>query len=244
MKKLVIVPVLALVAAGCAVIRLESPALRQLGYNFQGHNMTVLNGTPFFAEIFVYGKEVTTLGPGNAAYDERYFEPLTTQIPVMALFYRDQARKEYVGAAGKEFYISGSYSSYSNYWTIRSADIRTPDGVRIRHEPPGLVKAETQKVKFPREWWNATAGVQVVDNTPYMVDVILNGRLIARLGTGGFLFVSAREINGYYYGERMTLQFVFSDAGKLVGVSDRTFYVPSTGVYAYQYILGPYNIRR
>lgn len=227
--------------------RVESPLMRQMGIDH--HSMVVMNGTPFYGRVVVYGKEVAQLDPGDVAYDNRHFEPLNPQIPIAVLFYRDPGRKTYLGAAGQVFSIAGGYPE-SISWTIREYDIRTPDGQSlygaggyVSPYPQPDTKAGTRRVRFPREWWDATAGVQIVNNTFFTLHIRLNGNARCAIGPTEVYYLAAREIYGGY-GQQMTLQVVVTDRGRLVGTYDSSFSVPPRGIYAYQAIIGPYDIRR
>ena len=85
--------------------------------------------------------------------------------------------------------------------------------------------------------------MQIVNNTLFALAIRLNGREHAALIPGGMFYFSAREIYGSQ-GQQMTIQLVFSDRGRLIGTGDYSFYVPTQGVYAHQYLVGPSDIRR
>ena len=171
--------------------RVEGPAARQIGFQYQGHNMAVVNGTQFWCRVIVYGTEITAvkadgrsisvpLTPGESVYDNRYWEPLSPQIPIAALCYVDPEMQSYIGAAGRPFQIS-SGDRASNAWVIRNEDIRKPDGQQVQSGygvpiyPMADTRLRARKARFPREAWDATLGLQIVNNTLFAMQVRLNG---------------------------------------------------------------------
>ncbi len=239
-------------ALGASVVaglpHVSSPLLQQQGITVHGHNMVITNNSRFFCKIIVYGKEVAQLGPGDSGYDDRHFEPLSPQLPAVALCYHNPEMTEYVGATGQIFQLSSGYpTSFS--WTISEGEVRGPDGNQAPTDVVPEHKPEEKKATFPREWWNATSGVQVVNNTPYSMTVRINGQNLRINGqnravaTSELYYLSAKEIYGFV-GRELTIQLVFTDENHLVGTYTYSVYVPTRGVYAYQLIVGPHDIQR
>lgn len=232
---------------GAAAPQVSSPLLEQMGVSLYGVNMVVTNGTPYFAEVFVYGKQVAILGPGDLAYDDRHFEPLNPQIPIMVRIYReyrDGRLEDFLGAAGHSFWIYGSYP-VSQSWVITKGEIQTPGSGYVLLEEefssPTMIRAETKKVKFPRQWWNASADIQIINNTPFPAIMRINGRNWGNLTPGEFRAFYARNF-GISYSQTLTITLVFVDGGQFLGVWERQFYVPSDGLAINQFIVGPYDI--
>lgn len=228
-------------------IRVESPVLKQLGYNFNGHDLSVTNGTPFYAKIVIYDEEVAALGPGSVVRDTRYWEPLSPQIPILALAYQDRARTQYLGCANKVLTLS-SGSSRSLSWVIRISDIRGPDGRSLPSpSTPTYPEAEAQlasySANFPRENWNATAFLQVINNTHFQGTVRINGRDRCRLNTAEIYTFVGHQVYGNQSRE-ITVEVVFTDQGRFIGTWNRSFRVPTSGVRAIQFVVNPQDIRR
>lgn len=250
-----------------ALPTVDSPAIRKTtgtgvvisgkGVGFSGSNFVITNNTPYYGEVIAYGRVLgqekdkvitpTVLSPWGSIYDTRHFEPLYPQIPIMILFFRDLELKEYVGAAGRiiQFY-SGYTASVS--WAVHTFDIRSPEQ-KIETEtqavPPQTIN--TEKVSFPREWWNATSGSQFVNNVPETVAHIrVNGQERALLTTGGLYFLSAQLIGNGFGANNLTVQVVFfSTADNTpVGVVEYVVYVPTNGIAANQYIISSWDVRR
>lgn len=220
-------------------VKVSSPLLHQLGIRPSGHNMVVTNGTSLYCRIVAYGKEIVTLGPGDAAYDDRHFEPLQAQIPVAALCYNDPRLQNYAGSAGAIFQLSGGGYGYANSvsWTIRRLSVI--EWERTETEPGSGPR--TRKVKFPREWWNGTGGVQIVNNTPYEVTVRVSGRDKDRLRPTELCYVSAKDLGNY--GGEVGIQLIFlTRGGEFIGTTSYLLYVPANGVYIQQYIVSEKDI--
>ena len=236
------------VVTSISQIRVESPALQQLGYNFQGHDLGVTNGTPFYAKIVIYDEEVAYLGPGDVVRDTRYWEPLSPQIPILALVYQDRAGTKYLGCASEVLTLSSGGSSRSLNWTIRISDIEGPDGRSLYWSyvptyPQAEVRLASYSVDFPREDWNATAFVQVVNNSYFQGTVRIDGRERCFLGSTDIYTFVGRQVYGDR-GREITVEVVFTDQGRFVGTWNRSFSVPTSGVRAYQFIVDPRDIRR
>ena len=224
-------------------VQVESPALRQLGFSFEGHDMVVVNGTPFFAEITVYGTTVALLGPGDVAYDDRHFEPLTPQVPIVARFYRSYDGDGYLGVATNMFTISSGIENAQS-WTIRASEIRTPDGTYLDPTtyPAPDTEIKSAKKAFPRKAWNATSVVQLVNNTRFDARVLVDGRDKLTLHPGGLGILTAENLT--VRGLNATIQLVFTDRGRLEGAWETQYFIPSEGVIALQFIVSSYDIRR
>ena len=215
------------------------------GVQVAGNNMVVRNGTPIpgITEIFVYGKSVAILKPGDIAYDNRHVELLTPQIPILARFIDEKGN--FIGFARNKFYISGNYPT-SNSWTIQPENIAKPDGQYLWRSygdspisPYPTTQLESTKVQFPRKWWNATAGVQIGNGNNFTLAVAENGGGTVRLAPGDVVYIEDKLISGFGFGLTRSLQLTWLDGGRLIQARDVQFTVPSNGVYAYQVIAGP-----
>ena len=229
------------VAQVMPTVQVDSPAARQLGFSLRGHNMVVTNGTPFFCRIIVSGKEVARLGPGDAGYDNRRWESHYPQIPVLALCYEDAEYRQYVGAAGRQFYLTSGWQ-YSQAWTIQAGELRSPDRRTLAGRgarPPTELKS--RRIKFPCEWWGASTGVQVVNNTMFVMHVRVNGQPRHSARPTEVYYLNLRNLGDW--GAYVTVQLVFTDGDRLVGTYDYQVSVPSDGVWAYQLIVGRGDIR-
>lgn len=210
----------------------------------------VTNGTPFFARIVVYGEEAARLGPGETAYDTRRSEPLPNpRVPVAALLYRDVSMRDYVGGAGRVFFPSGS-SPTSFSWALELSEFQTPDGRYLSAResdvyPTPNTKRKSSRVAFPREWWNATAGLQIVNNTVFQMTIRVDARERRTLATGEVEFLSEQELFGVSWvsGRRVWIQLVFTEDGRLRGTSAYRVDFPLEGVDGLQFVVGPQNIR-
>ena len=181
---------------GCS-IHVSSSITEQLGISFYGNPFQVVNSSPFYCRLIIGNKEMGILTPGSLVYDERYWHNQPIQhFAVVALCYSDSALTHYFGAAGCLMTLNG-YNVAE--WTIRSSDIRTPDGrpLRIPSAPTTAVAPTSQRIKLPREWWASSTGIQVVNNTVEDVKIFVNGRLVAVIGTGGVDYIRAELIGGY-----------------------------------------------
>lgn len=226
--------------------RVEIPILTQLGITPTGQNVILVNGTPFWCRWIVYGTEIGQTGPGDRLVGSKHFEPLSPQIPTAVMCYRDPGFQQYIGATGRIFgFYSGQPGGIS--WALRASELQTPEGA---YSPVGLgvnyPQPDTQQsgkiVEMPRESWNATAAVQIVNNTLFTMSQGLEGTRRVTTDAGGLYYVSVRELLGP--GRSMTGQLVFTDRGRLVGTYDFSFGVPSQGVIAHQLIVSPWMIRR
>lgn len=225
---------------------IESPALQHLGVSVDGERMIVTNGTKFYAELFVYDKLVGILGPGDVAHDNRHFEPLNPQVPFAARIYEEYDGKDlrgYIGVAMQSLFVS-SGSGGSSSWIIRTSDIRKPDGGWVDGDayPTPDARPASKKKGFPREWWNATASIQIAQNTNFDAVMRVDGVDRATLGPGDLYFFSARELG--FRGRTVTFQLVLTDRGRPAGTWETQIFVPSEGLPAYQFIVGPNDIQR
>jgi len=178
--------------------QVTSPAAEQAGVHFQGTPFQTLNGTPFFCQLVVGKKNLGVLAPGDLVFDERRWHNQYYQyFPVAAICYRDVAMTDYVGVGGR-LLMFNEYAPAE--WTIRSSDIRTPDGrpLRILSAPTTAVAPTSRRIKLPREWWASSTGVQVVNNTASDITILVNGQPVATLGTGGVDYVRAELVAGGY----------------------------------------------
>jgi len=225
-------------------VKISSPLLHQLGVHPTGHNMVVTNDTSLTCRIISYGKEVAVLGPGDAGYDDRHWEPLQPQIPVAALCYHDPSFQDYVGAAGTIFQLYGGYG-YANSvsWIIREWDIRRADGGYGSNRKSVPASPRSGRVKFPREWWNGTGGIQIVNNSPDYATVRVGGRDRYRLKPSEVYYLSFKNLGGY--GGEVVLTLVFTDrSANFIGTAEYRVYVPMDGVFVQQYVVGQNDVRR
>ncbi|MBI4085738.1 MAG: hypothetical protein HY433_00615 [Candidatus Liptonbacteria bacterium] len=228
--------------------RVTAPILGQVGITPTGQNIVLTNGTPFWCRWFAYGTELGQTGPGDQLVGSKYFEPLSPQIPVAVMCYRDPGftQTQYVGAGGRVAHFSRGRASGIS-WPLRAGELVTPEGVQsaaglgVNYPQPDTGQVG-RIVEMPRESWNATAAVQIVNNTLFTMTQGIEGTSRFSTNAGGLYYASFRELLGP--GRQMTGQLVFTDRGRLVGTYDFSFGVPSTGVIAYQLIVSPWMIRR
>lgn len=241
-----------LLTSNCAVFvsslpQVSSPLLEEnLGYHPRNpHRMAVVNGTSFYASVAVYEQTMIKLNPGDSVYNTRRWELLAPQVPIMVRFYRDPELTDYVGAAGTVFQFNNGYlDSYS--WTIRPEEITTPTGRSPSKRNPAVgVSPESYGVKFPRKWWNSHAGIQIVNNTGHDV-FFRSGGDNAQTVKPAQLFYGYYQLFGFsdLGGQEVHVELIFLNHGRLVGSAERSFYVPSEGVYAYQWIVSASDIQR
>jgi len=213
------------------------------GVEVLANNMVVRNGVigPYLADVFVYGKFIGRLGPGDLAFDNRRSELHWPQIPIFAIIRRD-VDGEVVGMAARTFGISGEYPS-SFVWTIQTGDVVTPDGRRLvlGTEAPTTALART-KVKFPKKWWGSAAGVQI-GNCSFSETLVVsvNGNRTLAIPPGRMGYIEDTLIPGYGYGLNRIIQASWVRDKALLGTADYSFVVPGNGygIYAYQIIATP-----
>jgi hypothetical protein len=178
--------------------QVSSPAAERAGVTYQGMPFQVVNLTSFYCRIIIGKKDVGVLTTGEIVYDERRWHNQYYQyFPVAAICYRDAAMTDYVGSAGRILSLS-EYSPAE--WTIRTSDIRTPDGRILASAPTASASAATptsRRIKLPREWWASSTGIQVVNNTTEDVKIFVNGQPVANIGIGGVDYVRAELVGGY-----------------------------------------------
>jgi hypothetical protein len=222
--------------------RVDSPFLRGLG--FSGHNVVVANNTPFFCRLFAGGKELGTLGPGSLAFDQRVWQNMPyQQIPIAALCFWDENLSSYAGAAGQIIALYGYGYNQAVQWVIRTYDVKSPDGKVFSDLPSPRGIVQSRKVRLPREWWNATLGLQVVNNTRFTARIFINGVSAGAIDTSGIAHYTAKNLSPYY-GRQANLTVIFENNGEVVGTYSETLYVPTYGVWSRQIILGPEHARR
>jgi hypothetical protein len=201
MKKLVLVVFLLFLCGGCAARRkvpiyfpqISSPAAERAGVAFYGTPFQISNSSPFFCRLIAGGKDLGTLGPGEIVFDLRHWHNLWYQnIPVAAVCYRNAAATDYIGAAGR-ILVLGGYTPAE--WIIRPGEIRTPDGKTPA--PTTAASPTSRRIKLPREWWASSTGIQVVNNTTSDIAILINGKPVATIGTGGVDYVRAELVGGY-----------------------------------------------
>jgi len=189
--------------SGCAARKarvflpqVSSPAAERAGIAFYGVPFQISNATPFFCSLVAGGKNLGILRPGELIYDLRHWHNLYVQyVPVAALCYRDAELEEYIGAAGRVLTLGG-YTPAE--WTIRTSEIRTPDG-KIPASAPTAPTATTphpRKIELPRETLS-TVGIQVVNNTTEDVQVFLNGVRRGTVSTGGLYYAPVNIVGNF-----------------------------------------------
>ena len=163
--------------------QVSSPAAEGAGVTYQGTPFQVINSTSFYCRIIIGKKDVGVVSPGDILWDNRRWHNQFYQyFAVAALCYRDAGLIDYVGAGGR-LLVFNEYSPAE--WTIRSSDIRTPDGRPVPEPTVSATTPTSRKIKLPREWWASSIGIQVVNNSTKDVKIFINGRPVAALGTGG-----------------------------------------------------------
>lgn len=230
---------IALNACAYMGVQVSSPLARQMGVNFRGIGIIVANSVPLYGRMIVYDKEIGMLGPGDVIHDERHWEPLQPEIPILIVFYSDSEMQNYVGMAAHSLRMS-QYESAAE-WTIRQSDVRILDGVR-----PSELQRETAlrstRRPFPREARNSSSAIQIGNNTNYSCAVRVNGINRAVLRTGEVYPASAHNLG--FYGRELFIQLVFTDQNdNLVGIAERRVYVPTNAALAFQWIANSYDIR-
>lgn len=245
-----------IVSTSISQIKIESPAGKKMGFKIEGNHMELTNGTPFIVAYFAGDKHTITLWPGEIAYAEigaellgLNWEPLNQKVPVIARAYLNEdhlSQGRYLGYGGKVMNFS-SQSPRTETWTVKISDFRTPDGHNLGNAAayPSLpIKTpRTQKVKVSRESWNATSLVQVVNNSFFEGNIFIDGQFRATLQPGEIYFLRARELHGYR-GKTLSVHMAFSENGIFEGTFTGVFQVPSSGIVAKQFLVGPQNIRR
>ncbi len=254
-RALLVVLAAAFTASGCATagrlvpqIEVDSPLARQVAGNsvVYGQSMSIINTLDAYCALAVGSKEVAFLAPGQIAYDVRRFEPLYPAIPVAARCYADATKQEYLGAAVHIFYLS-YYGALT--WEITLGEMRWSQvGVSWAANSPSVPPSGNPtsiKVKFPREAWNATALVQVVNNVSGATGyATVDGRPIGgRMELGDLLFSGNRLISGWGQQRALTLRFI-DGQGRFIGAYTTYFWVPNQGIQAYQFVVGPNDLRR
>jgi len=189
--------------SGCAARKarvflpqVSSPAAERAGIAFYGVPFQISNATPFFCSLVAGGKNLGILRPGELIYDLRHWHNLYVQyVPVAALCYRDAELEEYIGAAGRVLTLGG-YTPAE--WTIRTSEIRTPDGRPLVPSTPthATTTFRSRRIELPREQLS-TVGVQVVNNTTEDTHIFLNGIRRGTLGTGGVYYVPVELVGNF-----------------------------------------------
>ena len=230
--------------------KFDFPVARQLGITPNGQNIVIVNGTVFYGRVFVYEKEVGALAPGDELFAPKYFEPLSPQIPIAVMFYREydggKEFKQYVGVAGRIFQFSVGHSSDLT-WSIQGREIQTPEGtyssatLGINYPPPKTTRTG-RKIEIPREAWNGTTGVQVVNNTTYVATVGIGPRRFSLLPGEG-RYVVLKTLMGP--GQSVSLRATFTDNDdRAYGTYQESIWASGNGVLARQIFISPHMIRR
>lgn len=252
----------ALALSGCAYAQqfvplVEFPAVRNVakaqiyldgrGFHWMATNMVIQNGVPVdgTAEIIAFGTVVAVLEPGQTAFDNRRIEFHNPEIPLTALF-RDRGGR-FIGAAFWKFRISGDRPE-SHQWIIRPEEVLGPDGQNLNYGWGGApnypyppVNLGVSRVEIRKIWWNATAGIQVVNVSHFDWSFLTNGQGRVQVpAEGGFRYAEDKFILGYGSGVRRTIQGTWlHPGGFLIRSQEFDYSVPSQGIYGYQLIIGP-----
>lgn len=230
---------IALNACAYMGVQVSSPFAQQMGVNFRGISIVVANGTPLYGRLVVYDKEIGTLGPGDVIYDERHWEPLQPEIPVLVILYGDPAMRHYIGMAARSLRLSQYESAVE--WTIRQSDVRTLNGERLPELQRETALLSTRR-PFPREARNSSSAIQIGNNTNYSCAVRVNGINRTVLNTGDVYPASARNFG--FYSRELFIQLLFTDRNNnLIGTAERRVYVPTNAALAFQWIVNSYDIR-
>lgn len=252
----VLVQIAGMVETSLSAVKMESPALKNLGLDLNGSRLSVISAVPFYGRVYVYDKEVALISPGESiegAIGQEFlglkWEPLNPQVPVLIKYYLDGAdlsRGKHLGFASRVFSFQ-SQNPRSQSWIVRLQDVKTADGNQVRNgQTPvyTLAKAshQTLKVDYPRENWNAIAVVQVANNTHFDLNIAVGGHFRYTLRPGEIYVFRGREV--LERGQQASLQFTFSSSDYIMGTAERQFSIPSNGIRAYQFVLGPYDIRQ
>jgi hypothetical protein len=237
MKKVILVVFLLFLCGGCAARKarvflpqISSPAAERAGIAFYGTPFQISNGTPFFCSLVAGGKDLGLVGPGGLVFDQRHWHNLWVQyIPVAAVCYRDAELMRYVGAAGRILVLGDNTPAE---WTIRSSDIRTPDGRPLSTPTHATTTFRSRRIELPRETLS-TVGIQVVNNTTEDAQVFLNGIRRGTLQMGGVYYAPAEVIGNY---ARPLIITITTGAGCTY---TETVWVQKYNQWARQVIFGP-----
>lgn len=239
-----------------SAVKVDSPAAKRLGLDLNGNRMSVISAVPFYGRVYVYDEEVAIISPGESLEgligQKLLFlkwEPLDPQIPILVKFYfdtEDMSRGKPIGFAHKILNFR-SQNPRSQTWIIRTSDIVGPDGNRLKSSqtpifPLAHANTWTLEMDYPREDWNATAVIQVANNTHFNLSIALNGKFREEIKPGEIYFLRGQEILGS--GQQASMQFTFSSKGFIMGTAERQFRIPGKGVHAYQFVMSPSDIRR
>ncbi len=231
----------------------DLPALRQAGIIPAGsQTLSVDNGsTPFYGRIYIYGEPMAELDPGDRLITWRSFEPLWAQIPAVEIFYTDPGMTQCVGAAARVFQFPVGYA-VTDTWPITVGEIRGLDGRYVQsglgvvYPPPATQLATTIKER-PRESYNGTAAVPVVNVSLFTVTASITvGNKVGDervLPPCGFTYWNPRVLLGPSQTGILNARFT-DPRGGLAGQAAFMFTVPEEGVLAYPFLLGPWDIRR
>jgi len=177
--------------------QVSSPAAERAGLQFHGNPFQIINASNFYCRLIIGNKDMGILNPADVLWDNRRWHNQWQQFfAVAAICYSDAGLTDYVGAGGRTLTLS-DYNVAE--WTIRPSDIRTPDGrpLRIPSAPTTAATPTSRKIKLPREWWASSVGIQIINNTTEDITILVNGRPVAALGTGGVDYVRAELVGGY-----------------------------------------------
>ncbi|RME58641.1 hypothetical protein D6779_05970, partial [Candidatus Parcubacteria bacterium] len=229
--------------AVAAIPKVDSPFLRSAGVNLYPNAISITNTTPYWGKVMVYGEKVGEIAPGDTIYDNRHWEPLWPEIPVAVMFYTSAEQTTYLGVSVAIFqYNRSSWGGGDTYsWIIDPGDIIPFASQRLPlPEEAPRTEARTTRVRFPREPFNGTTAVQVINNTRWTAHIRANGREIAVATPGEFLYLRnhLRWYGSWYGSDEILLQFIFVDEEKkLVGAEDYRVYVQQNYIRAEQIVL-------
>ena len=225
--------------------------LHYVSYEDQGHVMTIKNGTRLFCKVVAYGSVITLddegrpspLAPAEGVADVRHYEPLSPSIPLVAQCYENASMETYAGTATHTLQLNPG-NPEALEWTIQESEVETPQGQSASGtlRPTPDANFAIRKINLPRIWWNATGGIQIVNNTLFEVRVTVNNRLVAQLSPRDIFFRETRLVVGV--GVNQTIHLDFVDRGRLIGTLDDQIFVPENGIFVRQLIVSNNSIRQ
>jgi len=238
----------------------ESPLLRDLGFIIPPNRIVVVNNIKtctLYASLAIYDKSVTTLGPGDIAYNRDFWELFQeVEVGLIARFYSDAAMTAYVGVASQKMRTYRNYyGGASSSWVIAEDDVQTPSGKPVCSSLVAPVtRLEIERVKFSREWLNGTTGIQFVNNDPeYNAYLSVDGKPIwidrrdnYKIGPNGSMtYIRLTSIPGWenYRGGEVNLLIQFTDKNNVLrGTMERRVWIPPDGVWVEQIIASRHDL--
>lgn len=237
-----------------AVPRVTSPALEDItglrvrisgqGADLVGMQVQVRNATGlpagYVVEVYAADKKVAELGPGDVASDERLIEWLPNpQIPFLAVL---KEGDKVLGMAGTVIALDPS-GRMPIFLDLTLESIITPTGNPLSYGTTLLVNPypnprgspERKEMKLPRQWWNATTGV-LVGNNSYLTLYAdtLEGKRIT-IHPFGIHYFEDRVIAGR--GVERCLNLTWLDGDVQRGYDRYCYQVPESGVYGHSLVV-------